>query len=492
MIGDLAGFCAAIAAARRTPGANSRRRLLAQVDSQRRRQDRDQFAASARISSAPSTSPRWCLADTGALDTLSAREFRAGYAEVVKYGLIDDREFFEWLEAHWRDVFAGGPARQHAIAASCAAKARVVASDETEQGERALLNLGHTFGHAFERADPLRRRAPRAWRGRRRRHGLRVPLLRATRPLHGQDAVRVENHLRARRPADADFAKSPASTPIRRRSWRRCARTRRSSAAELTFILATGIGESFIAKRRRRSAGARLSQRRTGAEIIDLARSPAGYGRLLNIEGSMSLTVDALIVLASVFASAFFRGAETALTAASRARMHALEMDGDQRRQTGQPADRDARAPDQRDAARRPGRQHRRVGFRDQRARRGRRRPRRVYATAIMTALIVVFAEVLPKTIAIAYPDRVSLVIAPIVSFFVTIFWPVVAAIESFVRSLSGFAACALGERRTLASGTRGTARRRRPPAPRRRRRAFGARHVRRVARTRRDRGRRR
>ena len=79
------------------------------------------------------------------------REFRAGYAEVVKYGLINDRAFFEWLEAHWRGVFAGGPDQVHAIAKSCAAKAAIVAADEHEAGERALLNLGHTFAHAFER-----------------------------------------------------------------------------------------------------------------------------------------------------------------------------------------------------------------------------------------------------------------------------------------------------------------------------------------------------
>src|SRR4030081_1349185 len=95
--------------------------------------------------------PSLVIADTDTLETLPPREFRAGYAEVVKYGLIGDAGFYAWLEANWRAVFAGGGARVHAIATSCKAKAAIVARDEYEEGERALLNLGHTFGHALER-----------------------------------------------------------------------------------------------------------------------------------------------------------------------------------------------------------------------------------------------------------------------------------------------------------------------------------------------------
>src|SRR6202023_4379868 len=91
------------------------------------------------------------MAATDTVETLPPREFRAGYAEVVKYGLIGDAGFYAWLEANWRAVFAGGGARVHAIATSCKAKAAIVARDEYEEGERALLNLGHTFGHALER-----------------------------------------------------------------------------------------------------------------------------------------------------------------------------------------------------------------------------------------------------------------------------------------------------------------------------------------------------
>jgi len=92
------------------------------------------------------------VADTAVLDTLSPRQFRAGYAEVAKYGLIGDANFFTWLEANHVDIVKGGAAREHAIATSCRAKAAIVARDERETGDRALLNLGHTFGHALEAA----------------------------------------------------------------------------------------------------------------------------------------------------------------------------------------------------------------------------------------------------------------------------------------------------------------------------------------------------
>ena len=95
--------------------------------------------------------PRLVLADTAILDTLPRRELLAGYAEVVKYGLIRDAGFFAWLEQHGAAVIAGDrDARIHAVKTSCAAKAAVVAEDERENGIRALLNFGHTFGHALE------------------------------------------------------------------------------------------------------------------------------------------------------------------------------------------------------------------------------------------------------------------------------------------------------------------------------------------------------
>ena len=120
--------------------------------------------------------PILVVADTAVLDTLPPREFRAGYAEVVKYGVLGDAAFFAWLEANWADVFAGGPAREHAIAMSCRAKAAIVARDERETGDRALLNLGHTFGHAFEAAAGFSDRLLHG-EGNRARHGAGVRVL---------------------------------------------------------------------------------------------------------------------------------------------------------------------------------------------------------------------------------------------------------------------------------------------------------------------------
>ena len=97
--------------------------------------------------------PRLVLADSDVLKTLPARELRAGYAEVVKYGLIRDAEFFTWLEGNGAALLNGDTgARQKAVVISCKHKADIVEKDETEKGERALLNFGHTFGHALEAA----------------------------------------------------------------------------------------------------------------------------------------------------------------------------------------------------------------------------------------------------------------------------------------------------------------------------------------------------
>ncbi|MCS4505284.1 3-dehydroquinate synthase [wastewater metagenome] len=95
--------------------------------------------------------PRLVLADTATLESLPEREFRAGLAEVIKYGVIQDYAFFQWLQRHLDEVLARDPeALAHVIEQSCRDKARVVAADERETGQRALLNLGHTFGHAIE------------------------------------------------------------------------------------------------------------------------------------------------------------------------------------------------------------------------------------------------------------------------------------------------------------------------------------------------------
>jgi len=151
VIGDLAGFAAAIL--RRGVGlVQMPTTLLAQVDSS--------VGGKTGINSPQGKNlvgafhqPRLVLADTALLGTLSPRDFRAGYAEVAKYGLLGDAGFFVWLEANASALAAGDPdARLHAVRRSCEMKAAIVVRDETEQGERALLNLGHTFGHALEAA----------------------------------------------------------------------------------------------------------------------------------------------------------------------------------------------------------------------------------------------------------------------------------------------------------------------------------------------------
>ena len=150
VVGDLAGFAAAILR-RGVDFVQVPTSLLAQVDSS--------VGGKTGINSPRGKNllgafhqPVLVVADTAVLDTLSPRQFRAGYAEVAKYGVLGDEAFFSWLEANQADIFAGGAAREHAIAASCRAKAAIVARDERETGERALLNLGHTFGHALEAA----------------------------------------------------------------------------------------------------------------------------------------------------------------------------------------------------------------------------------------------------------------------------------------------------------------------------------------------------
>ena len=150
VIGDLAGFAAAVVR-RGLDYVQVPTSLLAQVDSS--------VGGKTAIDSRHGKNlvgafhqPILVLADTALLDTLSPREFRAGYAEVAKYGLLGDGAFFAWLEANSAEVFSGGAAREHAIAVSCRMKADIVGRDERETGERALLNLGHTFGHAFEAA----------------------------------------------------------------------------------------------------------------------------------------------------------------------------------------------------------------------------------------------------------------------------------------------------------------------------------------------------
>jgi 3-dehydroquinate synthase len=151
VIGDLTGFVAATLL-RGVDFVQMPTSLLAQVDSSVGGKTGVNAKAGKNLIGA-FYQPRAVIADTDLLATLPARELRAGYAEVVKYGLLGDARFFEWLEQHGDQVLALEPeALQHAIHKSCLAKAHIVETDEREADKRALLNLGHTFGHAFEAA----------------------------------------------------------------------------------------------------------------------------------------------------------------------------------------------------------------------------------------------------------------------------------------------------------------------------------------------------
>ena len=245
VVGDLAGFAAACLKRGMTliqvPTS-----LLAQVDSS--------VGGKTAINSPHGKNligafhqPGLVLADTAVLDTLPVREFRAGYAEMVKYGLIDDSSFFEWLETHRAAVFSGGPERTEAIRRACAAKAAVVARDEFETGDRALLNLGHTFGHALERItgyDPAR-----LVHGEAVAIGMSLAFRFSVRQhlCSGQDAGRVTAHLAASG-LPTHIAAIPGWNASAEAMMEAMAHDKKVKRGTLTFILARGIGESFIAR----------------------------------------------------------------------------------------------------------------------------------------------------------------------------------------------------------------------------------------------------
>ncbi len=242
VIGDLAGFAAAIAR-RGMDFVQIPTSLLAQVDSS--------VGGKTGINSGHGKNlvgafhqPRLVLADQQALDTLPPRQFAAGYAEVVKYGLIDDEDFFFWLEANYPEIAAGGPARAEAIARACAAKARVVVEDEKETGVRALLNLGHTFGHALEKATGY---SDRLLHG----EGVAIGMALAHRfsarlgLAPSQDVGRIEAHLKAAG-LPTTLADIPGDLPPTDTLMDAIAQDKKVSRGALTFILTRGIGKAFI------------------------------------------------------------------------------------------------------------------------------------------------------------------------------------------------------------------------------------------------------
>jgi 3-dehydroquinate synthase len=242
VIGDLAGFAAAVTR-RGMDFVQLPTSLLAQVDSS--------VGGKTGINSPHGKNligafhqPRLVLADLTALSTLPPRQFAAGYAEVVKYGLIDDEAFFFWLEEHLGDIQSGGPARAEAVARACTAKTRFVIADEKETGVRALLNLGHTFGHALEAATGY---SDRLLHG----EGVAIGMVLA----HGfsaklglapsQDTGRVAAHLK-RAGLPTKMADIPGRLPPTETLMELIAQDKKVVRGALTFILTRGIGRAFI------------------------------------------------------------------------------------------------------------------------------------------------------------------------------------------------------------------------------------------------------
>ncbi|WP_024509522.1 3-dehydroquinate synthase [Bradyrhizobium sp. ARR65] len=248
VVGDLAGFAAATLR-RGVDFVQVPTTLLAQVDSS--------VGGKTGINSPQGKNligafhqPVLVIADTAVLDTLPARQFRAGYAEVAKYGVLGDAAFFGWLEANHADIFKGGPAREHAIATSCRAKAAIVARDERETGDRALLNLGHTFGHALEAATGF---SDRLFHG----EGVAIGTVLAAEfsaslgMIPSSDAARIERHLaEAGLPTHlqdiAGFAQEGLADADALMAL--MAQDKKVRRGKLTFILLEAIGRAVIAR----------------------------------------------------------------------------------------------------------------------------------------------------------------------------------------------------------------------------------------------------
>lgn len=248
VVGDLAGFAAGILR-RGIRFVQVPTSLLAQVDSS--------VGGKTGINTPQGKNligvfhqPSLVIADTDVLTTLPAREMRAGYAEVAKYGLLGDAQFFGWLEKNWQGVLAnGGPPLAHAIETSVRAKAAIVARDETETGDRALLNLGHTFGHALE-----------AWTGYSDRllHGEGVAIGMAQAFRFSEElglcpkgsAARVARHLKAAGlPTQIrDIPDGPGGKADADELLRLMGQDKKVRAGKLTFILVNEIGQAFVSR----------------------------------------------------------------------------------------------------------------------------------------------------------------------------------------------------------------------------------------------------
>jgi len=243
VIGDLAGFAAGILK-RGVDYVQVPTTLLAQVDSS--------VGGKTAIDTPRGKNlvglfhqPRLVIADTRALATLPRRELLGGYAEIVKYGLLGDAGFFAWLETNGTAALGGDEAALvHAVRYSCEMKAAIVARDEREGGERALLNLGHTFGHALEAATGF---------GDRLSHGesvaigcvLAFRLSARIGPCGKDDADRAERHLKAAG-LPTRIGDIPGARPTPAALLDAMRHDKKARGGRLTFVLMRSIGQAYV------------------------------------------------------------------------------------------------------------------------------------------------------------------------------------------------------------------------------------------------------
>jgi 3-dehydroquinate synthase len=243
VIGDLTGFAAGVLK-RGVAFAQVPTTLLSQVDSS--------VGGKTGINTAHGKNligvfhqPRLVIADTALLETLPRRELLAGYAEVAKYGALGDAQFFEWLEQNGPLALSGHQdAMVHAVAHSCQMKADIVARDERESGERALLNLGHTFGHALEAVTGYSERLVHG-------EGVAIGMALAFRLsvklglAPGQDAERFVRHLKAVGLPSA-ISDIPGPRPGPDALIAAMAHDKKAADGKINFILLKGLGQAFV------------------------------------------------------------------------------------------------------------------------------------------------------------------------------------------------------------------------------------------------------
>lgn len=243
VVGDLTGFAAGILK-RGVAFAQIPTTLLAQVDSS--------VGGKTAINTREGKNlvglfhqPKIVIADTNLLKTLPKRELLAGYAEVAKYGALGDRAFFEWLEVNGGKALSGdSDAMVHAVAHSCRMKADIVSRDERETGERALLNLGHTFGHALEAATGY---SDRLLHGEAVAIGMALAFQLSVRLglCPGQDSERFIRHLKAAG-LPSSIADIPGPRPSVAELIAHMGHDKKAKDGRINFILLRGIGQAFV------------------------------------------------------------------------------------------------------------------------------------------------------------------------------------------------------------------------------------------------------